>query len=69
MKLLKVNDVPIVSLRTNLYFIGVYKVVVEMQADYLMVKVNEHKYDRFSEYIKANRDYITKMLTLLSIKN
>lgn len=69
MKLMKVNDVPIVAIRDNLYFIGLYKVLVEMQADYLMVKVNENKFDRFSEYIKDNREYITNMLALLSIKN
>jgi hypothetical protein len=69
MKLLKINDIPVVFLRDGLYYIGVYKVQVEMQCDYLMVKVSETKFDRFSDFLKANRDHFTKFLTLLSLKN
>ena len=38
-KLLKMQDIPIVNLHQNLYFVGLYKVVVELKTDYVMVKV------------------------------
>lgn len=66
---MKVKDVPVIFLKDGLYYIGVYKVLVEMQCDYLVVKVGNAKFERFSEFIKANREQFTKILTILSIKN
>ena len=69
LKLLKINDVPIVHLKDNLYFIGIYKMIVEMQGDFLMIKVGNKKYERFADYLKTNRERFVKFLTLLSLKN
>lgn len=69
MKLMKINDVPIVQLKKELYFIGIYKLNVTIKGDYLMVQIRSDKWVRFSEYIKDNREYFVKCLTLLSIKN
>ena len=60
---------PIVVLKDNLYFIGLYKMNVKMHADYLMVQIGQNKWERFSEYLRANRENFTKFLTLLSLKN
>ena len=38
-KLLKIKEVPIVCLSERLYFVGLYKVILEMRGDYLMVQV------------------------------
>ena len=69
LKLLKINDVPIVHLKDNLYFIGIYKMIVEMQGDFLMIKVGNKKYERFADYLKTNQERFVKFLTLLSLKN
>jgi|APSaa5957512535_1039671.scaffolds.fasta_scaffold34953_1 hypothetical protein len=38
-KLLKIKTIPIINLKENLFFVGIYKVLVEMKGDFLMVKV------------------------------
>lgn len=66
---MKIKDVPIVHIKDNLYLIGLYKVVVDLQADYLMVKVSQDHWQRFSEYLKSKRELFLRCLTLLSLRN
>ena len=69
LKLLKIKEIPVVPLSRNLFFVGLYKVTIEMRGDYLVVQVGAFKWDRFSEYLKQNKDYFCQCLTLFSIKN
>ena len=48
---------------------GIYKINIEMRGDYLVVEVGDHKFERFSEYLKQNKDHFVKCLALFSIKN
>ena len=68
-KLLKMKDIPIVNLHQNLYFVGLYKVVIELKSEYVMVKIGSQKYERFADYLKENRQRFLRCLTLLSLKN
>lgn len=69
LKLLKIKNFPVLNLKDNLFFVGLYKVVLEMKGDFLMVKVGNKQFERFADYIKQNRLKFEQQLVLLSIKN
>ena len=69
MKHRKIKDIPIVHLKEDLYFVGLYKVHLKLMGDYLCIQVGTKQWERFAEYIKAQREKITQRLTLFSIKN
>jgi hypothetical protein len=69
LKLLRVKDVPVMYLNSNLYLIGIYKLTVRFRGDFLVVQVKSSKWVRFSNYIKDNRDYFVKCLTMISLHN
>jgi hypothetical protein len=48
---LKIKTIPVIHLEKSLFLIGIYKVYLEIQNNYLMVKVGD-KYIRCAEYIK-----------------
>lgn len=50
LKALKISSIPVIHLHDILYFVGVYKVLIEFKNNFLMVKIGE-KYLRFAEYI------------------
>lgn len=52
MKLLRIKDIPVINLRDSLYFVGVYKVVIQLQGDFLMVKVGSKQFERLADYLK-----------------
>lgn len=69
LKLLKINDVPLVCLRDQLYFVGVFKVAVSIQGDFLMVKLGPGMFERLTDFLKHNRANFRRILALLSLKN
>ena len=66
---MKIDDIPIVGLKHQLYFMGLYKVHIELKGDFLTVKVGQSSYERLPEYLKQNRTYFKRCLTLLHLKN
>jgi hypothetical protein len=53
LKVLKIKSIPVIHLEKNLYFIGIYKVILDIHNNYVMVKIGQ-KYLRFAEYIKKS---------------
>ena len=51
-KLLKIKTIPIIHLKESLFFVGIYKVIIEMKGDFLMVKVGSKQFERFADYLK-----------------
>ena len=69
LKLLKIRDIPIFHMTGKLYFIGVYKLNLDIKGDFLVVQVGKDKFERFADYIKNNRDKFKNKITLISLKN
>ena len=57
LKIMKVNDVPVVNLKDDLFLIGLYKFNLELKGDFVSLQVGS-QYHRFADYIKENRDFI-----------
>jgi len=55
-KLLKIKTIPIIHLKESLFFVGIYKVIIEMKGDFLMVKVGSKQFERFADYLKQNKN-------------
>jgi|TARA_B110000285_G_C15000855_1_gene551359 hypothetical protein len=68
-KLLKIKTIPIIHLKESLFFVGIYKVIIEMKGDFLMVKVGSKQFERFADYLKQNKVKFEQQLILLSLKN
>lgn len=68
-RLLKVTDIPVVGITDNVFLIGIYKLPIQQRGDYLQVQMSETKWERFSDYLKENKDMFRKCLTLLCLKN
>lgn len=56
LKMLKIKDIPIISIREGLYLIGTKKLQLIQKGDFLQVEVSPGKFERFSAYIKKNRE-------------
>ena len=69
MRILKLDDLPIAHITKNLYLIGIFKVTIQSISDQLVVQINKKKHIRLSDFIKPNKLFFKKYLTLLSIKN
>lgn len=69
MKILKIDDIPVIHLQESLYFIGIFKLHVVLKGDFLLVKIGSNNFERLADYIKENRDNFKTQLTLISIKN
>jgi hypothetical protein len=50
LKALKITKVPVIHLYDILYFVGIYKLLIEFKNNFLMIKIGD-KYIRFAEYI------------------
>ena len=68
-KFVKIVDIPIVHVKESVYFVGLYKVRIEIKGDYLLVMVGQNNWERLSQFLKQSRDYFVKCLTLFSLKN
>ena len=53
---MQIKTIPIIHLKDNLYFIGIYKVLIEMKGDFLMVKVGNKIFERLADYLKQNKE-------------
>jgi hypothetical protein len=42
LRMLKIEDVPVVPLKERLYFVGMHKVMLQMKGDFLMVQVGDN---------------------------
>ena len=69
LKMLKIKDVPVICLRDGLYLIGTKKLQLVQKGDFLNVEVTPGKFERFTSYIRKNREKIKEELTILSLKN
>jgi len=66
---MQIKTIPIIHLKDNLYFIGIYKVLIEMKGDFLMVKVGNKIFERLADYLKQNKEKFEQKLVVLSLKN
>lgn len=56
LKILKINDIPIFHLSDKLYFVGLYKLNLELKGDFLLVRLGINQWERLADYIKENRE-------------
>jgi hypothetical protein len=59
--------IPVIHLKNDIYFIGLYKVECEYRNNQVFIKINEH-YESFNKFIIKNERYIQKRLILLMLK-
>lgn len=46
-----------------------YKLVLHIKGDFLVVQLGHDKWERFSDYVKKNQDRLKHQLTLISLRN
>ncbi len=66
LKLLKIDDIPIVSIQEQTYFIGIEKLTLTLRDDYLIIVGS--KQERLAVFLKENRSKLKDKLTLISLK-
>jgi len=66
LKLLKINDIPIVPMEEGAYFIGIEKLTLRLRDDYLIIAGS--KSERLAVFLKENRSKLKDKLTLISLQ-
>lgn len=66
LKLLKINDIPIMSIDEETYFIGIEKLTLRLRDDYLIIEGS--KSERLAVFLKENRSKLKDKLTLISLQ-
>ena len=58
LKLKKIRDIPVIHIKEDLYFVGLYKVRLTIVGEYLYLKIGSKQKERFAEYMKNNYEKI-----------
>ncbi len=69
LKVMKIKNLPIFNIQNKLFFVGLYKLELDIIGDFLVVKIGKKDWQRFASYLKANYEKFIDRLVLLSIKN
>jgi hypothetical protein len=65
LKLLKINDIPIIPMDEGVYFVGIEKLTLKLRDDYLIIAGS--KSERLAVFLKENRFKLKDKLTLISL--
>ena len=66
LKLLKIDDIPIMPIEEGTYFIGIEKLTLKLRDDYLIIVGS--KSERLAVFLKENRSKLKDKLTLISLQ-